>query len=112
MIKNIIKLIPLVFLTACTTVGDINEPPLATSRDSAANVRINKVIAADNVTFTINDVEIYGFGEASDYEFVTDAGSYMFGYKKGFKKCYAAVMLNAGVSYVFELKPDCIIEMQ
>ncbi len=36
----------------------------------------------------------------------------MFGYKKGYKKCYAEVTLNAGLSYVFYLQPDCTIEMQ
>jgi hypothetical protein len=112
MTKGIVKLIPFAFLTACASTGDIHEPPLATSPESAADVSIHKVIAGDNVTFTINDVKIYGFGKTSHYEFTTEAGSYMFGYMKGHKKCYAEVMLNAGVSYVFDLAPDCTIEMQ
>ena len=112
MTKAIVKLMPLAFLTACTSTGDIHEPPLATSPESAVTVRIHKVMSGDNVTFTINDVKIYGFGKTSDYEFTTDAGSYMFGYRKGYKKCYAEVTLNAGISYVFNLQPDCTIEMQ
>jgi len=36
----------------------------------------------------------------------------MFGYKKGSSKCYAEVMLNIGNAYVFNLAPDCVIEMQ
>jgi hypothetical protein len=112
MTKAIVKLMPLAFLTACTSTGDIHEPPLATSPESAVTVRIHKVISGDNITFTINDVKIYGFGKTSDYEFTTDAGSYMFGYRKGYKKCYAEVTLNAGISYVFNLQPDCTIEMQ
>lgn len=112
MIKAIVKLIALAFLTACTSTGDIHEPPLATSPDSAVTVRIHKGVAGDNVTFTINDRKIYGFGKTSDYEFTTDASSYMFGYKKGYQKCYAEVTLNAGMSYVFNLKPNCTIEMQ
>jgi len=112
MTKDIAKLMPLAFLTACASTGDLHEPPLATSPATAVNVRIHKVVASDNVTFTINDVDIYGFGVDTDYTFVTDAGSYMFGYTNGFKKCYAEVMLNAGVSYVFNLAPNCVIEMQ
>jgi len=36
----------------------------------------------------------------------------MFGYRKGYKKCYAEVTLDAGSSYVFKLQPDCTIVMQ
>jgi len=112
MIKAIVKLMPLAFLTACTSTGDIHEPPLATSPESAVTVRIHKAMSDEDVTFTINDVKIYGFGKTSDYEFTVDAGSYMFGYRKGYKKCYAEVTLNAGISYVFNLQPDCTIVMQ
>ena len=100
-------------LTACTsTTGVIHKPPRVTSAESAVDVRIHNVISSGKVTFTINDVEIYGFVEPSHYDLVLDAGSYMFGYKKGSKKCYAEVMLNTGNAYVFNLAPDCIIEMQ
>ena len=107
-----VKLIPFAFLTACAGSGGTHEPPQATSPESAVNVRIHKVMPGDNVTFTINDRKIYVFGNTSDYEFTTETGSYMFGYKKGYKKCYAEVTLNAGLSYVFYLQPDCTIEMQ
>jgi len=112
MTRGTVKLIPLVLLTACAGTGDMHEPPPATSPDSAVTVRIHKVIAGDDVTFTINDRKIYGFGKTSDYEFTTDTGSYMFGYKKGYQKCHAAVTLDAGISYVFNLQSDCTIEMQ
>ena len=110
-IHNIILLI-FALLTACASTGVLHEPPRATSAESAVDVKIHNVIPSGKVTFTINDVDIYGFGVDTDYTFVTDAGSYMFGYTKGFKKCYAEVMLNAGVSYVFNLAPNCVIEMQ
>ena len=112
MTKTIVKVMPLAFLTACTTTGDIHEPTPASSPASAATVRIHKAMSGDDVTFTINDVKIYGFGKTSDYEFTTETGSYMFGYRKGYKKCYAEVTLNTGISYVFNLQPDCTIEMQ
>jgi len=99
-------------LTACASTGVIHEPPRVTSAESAVDVRIHNVIPSGKVTFTISNVEIYGFIEPSHYDFVLDAGSYMFGYKKGSSKCYAEVMLNTGNVYVFNLAPDCVIEMQ
>lgn len=112
MTKSIVKLMPLAFLTACTSTGDIHEPPPASSPESAVTVSIHKAMSGDDVTFTINDVKIYEFGQTSDYEFTTDAGGYMFGYRKGYKKCYSEVTLDAGISYVFNLQPDCTIVMQ
>lgn len=109
---NIVIVCMFALLTACAHTGQINEPPPATAAESAVNVRIHNVIPGGNVTFTIDDVEIYGFNEPSHYDFVTDASSYRFGYKKGSKKCYADVMLDLGVDYVFNLEPDCVIEMQ
>ena len=110
-IYNIILLI-FALLTACASTGVLHEPPRATSAESAVDVKIHNVIPSGKVTFTINDVEIYGFVEPSSYAFVLDAGSYMFGYKKGGKKCHAEVMLNTGNAYVFNLAPNCHIEMQ
>ena len=99
-------------LTACANKGAINQPPRATSAQSAVDVRIHNVIPDSHVTFMIDDVEIYGFVEPSHYDFVLDSGSYMFGYKRDGRKCHAEVVLNAGVAYVFNLAPDCVIEMQ
>ena len=109
--KNILIIISL-FLAACSSKGMLHDPPRATSAESAVDVRIHNVIPSGHVTFTINHKEIYGFVEPGHFDFVLDAGGYKFGYKKGGKKCYADVMLNAGNKYEFELKPDCIIEMQ
>lgn len=110
--KIIVSLIPFTLLIACTSSGDFHPPPLATSPEIAVKVRIQKVVSGDDITFTINDKKIYGFGKTLDYEFETDAGTYMFGYMKGFKKCDDEVELRAGESYVFNLEPGCSIQMQ
>jgi len=110
--QNTILLFVLALLAACTSTGVIHEPPRVTLAESAVNVRIHNVMPGGDVTFTIDDVEIYRFVEPSHYDFVLDAGMYMFGYKKGAKKCHAEVQLTAGDSYVFNLEPDCAIEMQ
>ena len=110
---NIIIVSMFALLIACiSTTGVIHKPPRVISAESAVDVRIHNVIPSGKVTFTISNVEIYGFIEPSHYDFVLDAGSYMFGYKKGSSKCYAEVMLNTGNVYVFNLAPDCVIEMQ
>lgn len=108
----ILIMLAFVLLTACTSTGAIHEPPRATSAGSAVDVGIHNVISSGQVTFTIDDVEIYGFVEPSHYDFVLDAGSYMFGYKKGGSECHAEVNLTSGNAYVFNLEPGCIIEMQ
>ena len=69
-------------LTACASTGMINQPPRATSAQSAVDVRVHNVISDSHVTFMIDDVEIYGFVEPSHYDFVIDAGGYRFGYKQ------------------------------
>jgi len=102
----------IVLLTACAHKGTIHEPPRVTSAESAVDVRIHNQISGADVTFTIDDVEIYRFVEPSHYDIALDAGGYMFGYRQGGRKCHAEVLLNAGVSYVFNLAPDCVIEMQ
>jgi hypothetical protein len=110
--QNIVILLLFALLTACARTGVIHEPARVTSAESAVDVRIHNLISGHNVTFTINDVAIYRFVEASYYDFVLDAGSYMFGYKTGTRTCDVEVQLNTGISYVFNLAPDCAIQMQ
>lgn len=99
-------------LAACSHKQMLHEPPRPTSVESAVDVRIHNVIAAGDVTFSIDDVEIYRFLEPSHYDFVLDSGRYMFAYESGGNTCHAEVMLHTGNAYVFNLTPDCVIEMQ
>ena len=109
---NAINILFCVLLSACTSAGVIHEPPRATSAESAVDVRIHNLIPSGNVTFSIDDVKIYGFVEPSHFDFVLDAGTYMFGYEKRGRECHAEVNLTSGNTYVFNLEPDCVIEMQ
>jgi hypothetical protein len=100
-------------LAGCSaSKGLLNEPPRPTSVQNSVDVRVHNVIPKGQVTFTIDDVEIFGFVEPSHFDFVLDSGGYMFGYKTGGKDCRAEVMLHSGIAYVFNLAPDCVIEMQ
>lgn len=117
--KLIRKAIPVIVLAlagpllcACSGTGDLHEPPLATSPQTAVTVRIHNAVPGEGVTFTIDGKSIYGFEAEKNYEFETDAGSYMFGYRKNFSTCEDPVVLRAGQSYVFRLLPDCSIEIQ
>lgn len=107
-----IILLSILLLSACSRIGLLHQPPRVTSAESAVDVSIHNLIPDSRVTFSINDVRIYGFHGPGQFDFVLDAGSYLFAYKNGSQKCDAEVELNTGHSYVFDLKPDCNIEMQ
>ena len=117
MIYRIVACFVLAFVTACANNGlIINPPPIPISPQDSATIRIHRDVAdgevLDDVTFTINEVSIYQFGDTSDFTFVTDPGEYLFGYRQGGKDCTTDVQINAGGSYVFSLKRGCIIDME
>ena len=112
MTRGLSALSLLVQLTACAVTGVVHEPPRVTSAARAVDVRIHRVVAGDDVTFTIDDTAIYRFGKTSYHDFAIDAGRYMFGYTQGNRKCHAEVILSSGNAYVFTLEPDCVIAMQ
>ena len=103
-------------LAACSTAGVVvNQPPMPSSPQNAANVRIHRDVtdgvALENLTFTINDEPIYQFGDTNDFTFMMQPGEYLFGYRQGLKNCDTDVQIDAGGNYVFSLKPGCVIEM-
>ena len=118
MIKLIMYLIALLLLNACASSGMINPTPPVSSPETAANITIHRAIPhdffSDNLVFTINDVDIFGFDKGSDFKFVLNEGNYMFGYKHGIftNKCSVEVEIQTGINYVFNLEPDCVIEME
>jgi len=107
-------LIP-VLLSGCASSGIINQPPIPNTQAASANIRIHKDVAdglLHDLTFTINDEPIYRFGDTNDFTFVMDPGEYLFGYRRGGKRCSTVVDIDAGGFYVFDLKPDCVIELE
>lgn len=98
----------------------MHETPLVISRESSSNITIHRVIPQDllfdSLIFTIDGVDMYGFGKSNTFKFVLGEGNYIFGYKSGLwwfeKKCVVDVQIYALENYVFNLGPECVIELQ
>ena len=118
MIRLIIYFLAFMLLNACASSGMINPTPLVRSPETAANITIHRAIPhdvfSDNLVFTIDDIDIFGFDKGSDFKFVLNEGNYIFGYKHGIfaKLCSVEVEIQAGINYVFNLEPNCVIEME
>jgi hypothetical protein len=117
MIKRIISYLALTLIAGCASNGVIiNQPPMPNTRQDSVNVRIHRDVDVkeilNDVTFTMNNEPIYQFGDTSDFSFVTVPGEYLFGYRNGGQDCSIDVQIDAGGSYVFSLKPKCLIVME
>jgi hypothetical protein len=116
MTNRIVIYVVLALISGCAASGLINQPPLPSTAGASANVRIHRVgtgdSVLDDVTFTINDEPIYRFGDTTDFAFVMDPGEYLFGYRQAGKRCSTDVQIDAGGDYVFDLKPNCVIELE
>ncbi len=116
--KPIIYLIATLFLNACTSPGVINATPLVASPATSANITIHRAIDQgalfDNLVFSIDGVDTYRFDDSDNFKFVLPEGNYIFAYKHGLfaKTCTTAVEIQAGINYIFNLEPDCTIELE
>lgn len=111
-------LLPLTLVYGCASKGMLNPTPPVLSPKTSANITIHRAIPrdnfSDNLVFTINGVDTYRFDHGSDFKFVLSEGNYIFGYKHGMfsDPCSVDVEIRAEVDYVFNLEPDCVIEME
>jgi hypothetical protein len=116
MVKEGVCMFLVILLSGCAGSGVINQPPRISSPDNTANVTIHRAVSDgyifSNLTFTIDGNPTYRFGATNDYTFSLDAGDYIFGYTQGLKKCSTNVYIQAGGFYVFNLAPDCLIELE
>ena len=118
MIKLSIFFLTLTLLTACASKGMLNETPPILSPGTSANITIHRAIPrdtfSDNLVFTINEVDTYRFDTGNDFKFALSKGNYIFGYKHGSfsEPCSVDVEIQAGKVYIFNLEPDCVIELE
>lgn len=114
----LMTLTALMLLSACASKGMLNPTPPVTSSETSANITIHRAIPqdtfSDNLVFTINEVDIFRFDKGNDFKFVLGEGNYIFGYKHGnfSNPCSVDVEIQAEMDYVFNLEPDCVIEME
>ncbi|MCK5479349.1 MAG: hypothetical protein KAI44_10550 [Methylococcales bacterium] len=111
-------LLPLLLNACASSSGMLNPTPPVNSPETSANITIHRAISQDalpdNLIFTINGVDTFGFDKDNDFKFVLNEGNYIFGYKHGVfeKHCSVDVEIHAGINYVFSLEPDCVIELE
>lgn len=103
-------------LAACSIPQRENPLPPIKSPDTASQVLLKSVFPGKKeeiyeLTFTLDNVPIYRFGDTRQFGFYLDAGNYMFGYTHGSENCETNVDLAPGSNYVFELGPKCAIDM-
>lgn len=117
-VKKLTSLLMASLLSACVSKGMLNPTPAVNSPETAANITILRSVGhealSDDFIFTINGVDTYNFGEGNEFKFVLGEGSYIFGYKYGLfqKPCSVDVEITAGTDYIFNLEPDCVIELE
>jgi hypothetical protein len=115
MIKTIC-LSTLLLLSACAGTGLINPLPPVDSPATSSNVVLNNLFTNvshfRNLTFTLNDKPVYNFGNTANFSFHLNQGEYLFGYTYGSKNCQTEVQIRPKANYVFNLGPDCLIELE
>ena len=115
MTKALIICVSILLLAACSQPQMKNPLPPIKSPDTSSQLFIKHVFPAGRdihqLTFTLDDVPIYRFGETRQYSFYLDAGDYMLGFTHGSKNCDTNVHIGPNAKYVFELGPECRIEM-
>jgi hypothetical protein len=115
MTKVLITCVAIVLLAGCSTPRRIDALPPLKSPDTSSKIFLKNVFEGepdiDRLTFKLDDVPIYRFGDTRQFSFYLDTGDYMFGYSHGSKDCETNVSIEPRKNYVFELGPDCKIEL-
>jgi hypothetical protein len=115
MIRTII-FTTLLFLSACASTGLINPLPPVDSPETSSRVILNNLFVRvshfKNLTFTLNNKPVYNFGSTASFSFYLNQGDYLFGYTYGSKVCETEVQIRPKANYVFNLGPDCLIELE
>jgi hypothetical protein len=105
----------LLLLAACSQPQRENPLPPIKSPDTSSQIFLKNVFPAGpdvyQLTFTLDNVPIYRFGETRQFSFYLDTGDYMLGFTLGSKNCETNVYIKPNANYVFEFGPDCRIEM-
>jgi len=111
-----ICLITVLFISGCSSTGLINPLPPVDSPKTSSKVILNNLFTNvshfKNLTFTLNNRAIYNFGSTPDFSFHLNQGKYLFGYTYGSENCKTEVEIRPMKDYVFNLGPNCLIEME
>lgn len=115
MTRALITCVSIVLLAACSMPQRENPLPPIKSPDTSSQIFLKNVFPAGpdiyKLTFTLDNVPIYRFGDTRQFSFFLDTGNYMLGYTHGSKNCETNIFIRPNANYVFELGPGCRIEM-
>jgi hypothetical protein len=115
MTKVIITCVFVSLLAACSNPQRKGELPPIKSPDTSSKVFLKHTFpagpSAQRLTFKLDNAPIYRFGDSRQFSFYLDTGDYMFGYSHGSEDCETNVYIAPRANYVFELGPECHIEL-
>ena len=115
MIKALLTCILIVLLAACSNPRRVEQLPPIKSPNTSSQVFLKHTFPAGpdihRLTFKLDNVPIYRFGDTRQFSFYLDTGDYLFGYTHGSQDCETNVYIRPKTNYVFELGPECHIEM-
>ena len=105
----------LLLLAACSQPQRENPLPPIKSPGTSSKIFLKNVFPAGpdlyQLTFTLDNVPIYRFGDTRQFSFYLDPGDYMLGFTLGSKNCETNIYIKPNANYVFEFGPECRIEM-
>jgi hypothetical protein len=115
MTKVIITCVSILLLAACSQPKRVEQLPPIKSPDTSSQVFLKHTFPAGTdihrLTFKLDNVPIYRFGNTRQFSFYLDTGDYMFGYSHGSEDCETNVYIRPNENYVFEIGPECHIEL-
>ncbi len=115
MTRVLLSCVSILLLAACSIPQRENQLPPIKSPDTASQILLKNVFTGKSdsyqLTFTLDNVPIFRFGDTRQYSFYLDTGNYMFGYTHGSKNCETNVYIQPNGNYVFELGPECHIDL-
>ena len=115
MIKLLVSCATIILMVGCANPKRIDPLPPIKSPDTSSQVFLKSMFTDKmdmrQLTFKLDDVPIYRFGETRQFSFYLDTGTYMFSYNHGSEDCATNVDIKPRKNYLFELGPECRIEL-
>jgi hypothetical protein len=115
MTKVITTCVLILLLAACAQPRRVEQLPPIKSPDTSSKIFLKNIFPAGpdihRLTFKLDNVSIYRFGDTRQFSFYLDTGDYMLGYSHGSEDCETNVYIAPRANYVFELGPECHIEL-
>jgi hypothetical protein len=115
MIKILVSCATILLMIGCSQPDRIKPLPPIKAPDTSSQVFLKNMFMDKmdmrKLTFELDGVPIYRFGDTRQFSFYLDSGTYMFGYDHGSDDCVTNVFIEPRKNYVFELGPECRIEL-